>query len=265
MRYAVWAADTFQSKSSADRHNRQSSITANMSWGRSMEDGTLQPCESLRTIESLCQPDVRNGYFSRFDRSTGHLGPITADTHLADIASFTLSAEVPEPIRIQFETARNLYAYAWFVFRFYPVAEQHALTSLEFALRERLATEVARSGTKRPSGLKGWLTEARKRGAISNDRFSWRTERAMQRARNRAEFQLLEDMQRLGLTEAVIDHSNVQPVPEDFDENWIDVFIETLPEIRNRYAHGSDALHNTVLRTFEIVRELINQLFPPAS
>lgn len=229
-----------------------------------MEDGTLQPCESLRTIESLCEPDVRNGYFSRFDCATGELRPITAEDHLADVASFTLISKVPEPIRVQFETAKNLYAYAWFVFRFYPVAEQHALTSLEFALRERLAAEIERSGTRRPSGLKGWLTEARKRGAISNDRLSWRAERAMQRARNRAEFQLIEDMQRLGLTETVIDYSNVQPLPEDFDEDWISVFIETLPAIRNRYAHGSDVLHNGVLRTFEIVRELVNQLFSPA-
>ena len=230
-----------------------------------MEDGTLQPCESLRTIESLCEPDVRNGYFSRFDSERGELGPITVDDHLADIKSFTLNSKVPEPIRIQFETARNLYAYAWFVFRFYPIAEQHALTSLEFALRERLAAEVTQSGTKRPSGLKSWLREARKRGAISNDRFSWRAERAMQRARNRAEFQLIQNMQRRGLTQTVVDYSNVEPLPEDFDEDWIAVFIETLPEIRNRYAHGSDVLHNAVLRTFEIVSELINQLFCPVS
>lgn len=230
-----------------------------------MEDGTLQPCEQLRTIESLCEPDVRNGYFSRFDSASGELGPITADNHLADIMSFTLSSKVPDPIRIQFETARNLYAYAWFVYRFYPIAEQHALTSLEFALRERLAAEVTQSGTKRPSGLKGWLREARKRGAISNDRFSWRAERAIQRARNRAEFQLIQDMQRLGLTQTEVDYSNVEPLPEDFDEDWIGVFIETLPEIRNRYAHGSDVLHNAVLRTFEIVSELINQLFCPVS
>ena len=229
------------------------------------EDGSLQPCESLRTIESLCEPDVRNGYFSRFDSATGQLGPITADDHLSDIASFTLSTNVPEPIRIQFETARNLYAYAWFVYRFYPIAEQHALTSLEFALRECLAADVTRSGTRRPRGLKDWLTEARKRGAISNDRFSWRAEQAMQRARSRAELQMIQDMQRLGLEKAVVDCSKVDPLPEDFDQDWLGVFIETLPKIRNRYAHGSKVLHNSVLRTFEIVSELINQLFCPVS
>ncbi|UKD17091.1 hypothetical protein L3V59_41325 [Burkholderia aenigmatica] len=151
--------------------------------------------------------------------------------------------------------------HAWFVYRFYPVAEQQALSSLEFALRERLAAEVERSGTKRPSGLKGWLTEARKQDAISNDRFSWRAEYARRRAKERAEFQTIHEMQRLGLTNAVIDYSKVEPRPEDFGEDWIGVFIETLPKIRNRYAHGSDTLHNTVLRTFEIVSELINQLF----
>lgn len=86
----------------------------------------------------------------------------------------------------------------------------------------------------------------------------------MQRARQRAEFQLIQDMQCLGLTTAQLDYSNVKPTAEDFDEDWIGTFIDTLPALRNTYAHGSDLLHNTVLHTFEIVSELINQLFAPA-
>ncbi|KVL10867.1 hypothetical protein WL14_29295 [Burkholderia cepacia] len=70
-------------------------------------------------------------------------------------------------------------------------------------------------------------------------------------------------MQRSGATTCEVDHSNVEPSPEDFDD-WIDLFINTLPNIRNMYAHGSSALHNTVLHTFDIVSELINQLFDSA-
>lgn len=231
-----------------------------------MEDkasDALPPCESLRTIDSLYEPDIRNGFFSRFDRTIGIFRPDTAAEHLEGVASFTLNVAVPESIRIHFETAKNLYAYAWFVYRFYPVAEQQALASLEFALRERLAVEIGQSlpaEAKPPRGLSKLLKEALKQGAISNDRFSWTRERALQRARHRAELQQLHEMQRLGLTTAQVDYSNVEPLPEDFDD-WVGIFIDTLPGIRNTYAHGSDVLHNTVLRTFEIVSELINQVF----
>lgn len=223
----------------------------------------LQPCDSLRTIDSLYAPDERNEYFSRFDHETASFCPISAPEHIADISLFVLSTDVPLSIRIHFETAKNLYVYAWFVYRFYPVAEQQALTSLEFALRERLIEEARRSlSTKKiPEGLSGWLKEALRQGAISNDRFSWREARAWERARQRAELQQIEEMQRLGHTEIRIDTTNVVPLPEDYQVDWIGIFIRTLPTIRNQYAHGSDTLHNTVSRTFEIVSELINQLF----
>lgn len=205
--------------------------------------------------------------FFEWDGVAGTFGPVAISEHLADIASFSLNTTVPQSIQIHFETAKNLYAYAWFVYRFYPVAEQQALTSLEFALRERLAQEVARStrvGARLPRGLKNLLEEARDRGLVSNDRFPWIQERALQRARQRAEFQQIEEMQRLGLTTVEVDYSNVEPLPEDFDQDWIGTFIHALPRIRNTYAHGSHILHNSVLRTFEIVGELVNQLFDPA-
>ncbi|OAJ60557.1 hypothetical protein A6V36_01825 [Paraburkholderia ginsengiterrae] len=228
---------------------------------------TLDTCDLLRAIDSLYEPDVRNGFFSRRDADTGEIRPDSVSEHLADVAAFSLSTTVPRSIQVHFETAKNLYAYAWFVYRFFPVAEQQALTSLEFALRERLAAEVAQSsrvGVRHPRGLKNLLKEARDRGLVSNDRFSWAEERALQRARQRAELQEIQEMQRLGLTTIEVNYSNVKPLPEDFDHDWIGTFIDTLPRIRNTYAHGSGTLHNAVLRTFEIVSELTNQLFAPA-
>lgn len=34
------------------------------------------------------------------------------------------------------------------------------------------------------------------------------------------------------------------------------------PRVRNDYAHGSTELHNWALRSFQIVSEIINQLYP---
>ncbi|MBP0607721.1 MULTISPECIES: hypothetical protein [Burkholderia] len=228
----------------------------------------LDSCDLMRTIDSLHEVDMRNGFFSRWDDATGEIRPATVSGHLADVASFNLSARVPRSVRVHFETAKNLYVYAWFVYRFYPVAEQQVLTSLEFALRERLGIQMKQSSgeeAKRTRGLRNLLEEARKRELVSNARFSWNEERARQRARQRAEFQQIEEMHRLGLTTVEVDYSNVEPLPEDFDQDWIGTFINTLPRIRNTYAHGSGTLHNAVLHTFEIVSELINQLFAPAT
>ncbi|MGN7100332.1 hypothetical protein ACTHR6_01900 [Ralstonia holmesii] len=204
--------------------------------------------------------------FLRFDDSAGGFRPITAADQLGDIAQFTLRDEVPEPVRVHFETAKNLYAYAWFVYRFHAVAEQHALTSLEFALRARLAEELKQASPKRtqlPRGLQKWLEVALERGAISNNRISWRAEWALQRAKSRAPVEQILEMQRLGLTAMRVDYSNVQPSAEDLNHDWIGSFIDSLPKIRNAYAHGSELLHPTVLNTFGVVCELVNQLFTP--
>jgi hypothetical protein len=48
-----------------------------------------------------------------------------------------ISLSVPETVRRQFETAKNLVLYSWFVFEFHTIGELHAYASLEFALRTR--------------------------------------------------------------------------------------------------------------------------------
>jgi len=68
-------------------------------------------------------------------------------------------------------------------------------------------------------------------------------------------------MSRAGLTEMVIDDSNVAPTDGELAYDWISMFVESLPNMRNDYAHGSHTLLPTVLRTFDIVCDLINQLF----
>jgi len=64
---------------------------------------------------------------------------VLADHHEL-ISAYVLHAGVPQEIVLQF--ARNVYLYAWFVYRFYPVAEHQCLACLELALRERLKEEI---------------------------------------------------------------------------------------------------------------------------
>ena len=105
--------------------------------------------ERLRPAEYVCEADPRNTMFVRVDRINGTSRVIELTDHHEQISAYVLHAGVPQEIVLQFETARNVYLYAWFVYRFYPVAEHHSLACLELALRERLKEEVrTKSGRK---------------------------------------------------------------------------------------------------------------------
>jgi hypothetical protein len=54
---------------------------------------------------------------------------VTLAERYADVSQFELIQSVPLNVRVHFETAKNLYLYAWFVYRFYPVAEQRTCNS----------------------------------------------------------------------------------------------------------------------------------------
>lgn len=221
-------------------------------------------CDALRVPEQATEPDARCHAFTVVNSTGGKMATL-ADSH-DDIRRFLLNAEAPHSIRVHFETAKNLYLYAWFVYRFYPVAEQQALTSLEFALRARLASglDVA-SDASIARGLSGLLKKASKCGLIRNEGLHSRVHWATELARERYRFQLFEQMKQSGATEMVFDDSSIQPTEEDLAHDWIGAFAESLPQIRNAYAHGSELLHPTVLRTFGIVCDLINQLYPNES
>lgn len=192
--------------------------------------------------------------------------PLTQEDRWAAIDTFRSNPAVPETIQIHFETAKNLYLYAWFAYRFHVVAEQQALATLEFALRERLtdAGAIQRDADWVP-GLKKLMGLAVNHGLIANERIQLRAHWAQQLAERRVRNDQIAEMMRLGLTEMVINESAVVPSQQDHDHDWIGAFVDSLPYLRNEYAHGSSMLHANVLYTFEVVNELVNQLYPPAT
>ncbi|XYJ85889.1 MAE-28990/MAE-18760-like HEPN domain-containing protein [Cupriavidus necator] len=223
----------------------------------------IDPSDALRDGDNITHPDPRNTFFGLVD-SAGQVRPQELSDHLEAIQPYVLESTVPESVRLHFETAKNLYAYAWFVYRFHAVAEQQALSSLEFALRSRLESRsdspIARR-SKKSAGLSGWLKEAQTLGLIANSRLRIGDQLARERARTRFEFDQIQKMSKLGVTTITVDPATVQPTEEDLRYDWISAFIDDLPKIRNEYAHGSTMLHPTVLRTFDIACDLINQLF----
>ena len=200
--------------------------------------------DRVRNAANVADPDPRTRHQS-------------LDHRLLFIAQFVLSESVPDDVRVHFETGKNLFAYAWYVYRFHMVAEQHILATLEMALRLRLSA----FSDKPPRGLTKLLRAARDKKLISNDRLANRHQWALELAWRRHDFAEIERMNREGISECVVEYTNVQPEDADLHYDWLEHFIHTLPELRNEHAHGSDVLYPSVGRTFEIVLELINQLF----
>lgn len=226
----------------------------------------INEADTLRSPERLTSPDPRSSYFARHDPETGRPRPITPEDQYAAIARFVLNPNVPEEIVIHFETAKNLYMYAWFVFRFYPIAEQQAFGTLEFALRER-QPDFVRQYVKRHTrglepGLGVLLKNAIAHRLVRNEAFRARNRWALGRAMERYRYEQIEKMRAEGLSQMEFDDSNVRPTEDDLNHDWLSDFLNAIPYLRNEYAHGSRVLHHTVLHTFEVVTELINQLFP---
>lgn len=227
-------------------------------------DAAINPADALRDIGCVMQPDPRSAHFSVIEHDQARQA--TLQDRIDTMAPYALNPAVPESVRVHFETAKNLYVYARFVYRFHPVAEQQALATLEFALRERLILLGAiKRDDKQVRGLRKLLKVALARGLIGNDRFLNREGWALGIAKHRFSLEQIAKMGRLGLTEMEVDDSTVVPTQKDLNHDWIGAFIEALPGIRNSYAHGTDMLHPTVIRTFEIVCDLVNQLFTPRS
>lgn len=238
--------------------------------------------DGLRNLDQLGLADTRMQYFAVRDVGTSR--PFGQEDRYKNISRFELPHEVPADVRVHFDTARNLYLYAWFVYRFHVIAEQQALASLEMALRLRLIelnmlTNEGKLVTRLPPKVVGGpdrqrierpmlsrlLQLAVEHGLIQNENFANRSQWAKTMAQHRVRIQQLEYMTANGLTEMAIEDEAPIPTPEEFDHDWIATFIETLPGIRNTYAHGSSMLHASVLRTFDVVADLINQLFTPAA
>lgn len=175
--------------------------------------------DHLKPLKAILDADPRSEGFLRLDSSG--FRPVTITDHHAGVAQFGLVATVPEQIKIQFETAKNLYLYAWYVYRFYPVAEHHALVCLEHGLRERCASLLPKSYWSRKNQkptMAPLLRFAVDSGAIQNQGFRGWHERVQQRARNRYEDDRMREMVEKDLDHIDIDYE--QATPNDEDRDW---------------------------------------------
>jgi len=228
-------------------------------------DGIELSPDDFKPPHDVCFPDRRSGYKGvLIDLPRDFADAI--ERHHGQFEELRLNSAVPEAVQIQFATAKNLCLYAWFVFRFYPVAEHQALTCLEFALHsrfpERLPKQYWNKYPKQEPTLHPLLRYAIDTGVLQNAGFSrWHNHAAM-RARQRYEHERLHEMIDRGLNEIELDFDQIVVAEPDYDWDLLSVLKETLPKTRNFHAHGTTMLHNKAYGTLELVAEIINQLFP---
>lgn len=232
------------------------------------------PADGLRELDELPLPDTRMLHLAI--RDGGTFRPLEQRDRHESIAALALADNVPDQVRTHYDTARNLYLYAWHVYRFHVVAEQQALASLEMALRLALAQHGKvgehgamlgtagrhTSGKRQPAarGLARLMSMALESDLISNDRLTRKKLWAQRLAERRRSIEHIEFMAKHQLQELMVPDTPAVPTEDELAHDWLSDFVERLPHLRNEYAHGSQLLHANVLMTFEIVSDLINQL-----
>lgn len=219
--------------------------------------------EEFKTIEEVTTVDVRNTYFVLRNSETGETRPNDLPDHYQSIGRFILNQSVPEKIRSRFNTAKNLLLYTWFVYDFYPVAELHALSALELALRHRIGEEELKVLRKQRKqlGMHTFVEHAVNNRWISNEDFSAYHRAPMERARMDYLIRKTEEMRAKGLDSIAVDYDEVR-VPEENTIDYLGILLKTVHRIRNAHAHGETMLYPaSVWTTFEVSSEFINALF----
>lgn len=199
-------------------------------------------CDLLRDLERVMTPDPR--YLSRsvLDPKVG-ARQMTLEDHWRDIEAINLHERVPRSVRVHFDTARNLLLHSWFVYRFHPVAEMHAFSSVEYALNRRAGTPPHAIG----AGFKDLLKRAVAEGWIRDDGFQHYSKVATRR---------MEDVRAAMLASEDETGATLQL------RSYVETMVESLPFLRNELAHGSARLSPSGKATLALCCDLINQLFP---
>lgn len=243
----------------------------------SMKDSELSESEKLRSLQKIAFPDPREEAFSRGISNQNCLSVENQqllEKRIQVLDEYTLNDCVPAKVQIQFETAKNLYLYAWFVYRFYLVAERQALTALEYGLRERFDSYIPKidEHNKRSKyrtrdnrlTLKPLLRFAVNRNLLKNEDFEIWWQRARMNARVRLSNETSQRLLNGEEGPIEIDYGNLEILPEDKSWNYLVVILETTPNTRNLHSHGTSMLHNQVLGSFEKVATILNKIHSPS-
>lgn len=172
-----------------------------------------------------------------------------ADLHQR-VEILTLNAGVPVDVRRNFEIAKNLLLYTWFVYEFQRPAAQQAFSTLEMALRLRFPDAVKKSlnkdGTEKTVAqtLRPLLERARKEGLLNLADLPF-----CQRIRAYREANPFDSLGR--------------PMQWKPDGEWLEGLLSSVAFFRNNFSHGSNMLSlGAIFDQVSLCGDLINAVFP---
>lgn len=177
--------------------------------------------------------------FHIFDESLGDFREREISDIHGQLAEIELDGDVPEAIQTHFITSKHLVLYSWFVYRFIPVAEFHAIASLEYTLKIKTG--------QNKWGLKRLLAHAVKEGWVKDNDFQIHRETI---ERKKAHAEQLKKYLNIGPQEII-----------SKERKYTSVLVESLPYLRNVYAHGSNTIAPEGYLTLTIRAEFINKIF----
>lgn len=197
--------------------------------------------EPFKKLSEVTKPDPRSNAFVVYDEKLNDFREKELSDIYESLDQITLKDTVPDAIKTHFNTSKHLALYSWFVYRFIPVAEFHAIASLEYALKVKTGKERW--------GLRKLLQYAVELGWVQDDDFSIHRWSVEQRKANAQELSQI-----TGFT------PDLEAIPAE--GAYTRILVESLPYLRNVYAHGSSTIAPQGYLTLRICSEFINRLFP---
>lgn len=193
--------------------------------------------DGLKPMDSISEQDPRNSITVSI--SSGQ--PMSFEEYYEGVSAFKLAPNVPTEIQVQFDLARNLFVYSWFVYRFSSSAQSQAYSAMERAIKFKLVSENI-PFTKRAT-LAPLLQKIVKLGWIKDVDFP-----------HIFETSALFSTELAGEERRVFDRDG-----NEFVKNLADI----LPNLRNNYAHGEGTLIGPVsgLMALDATTNVINALF----
>jgi hypothetical protein len=140
----------------------------------------------VKTLAEIFNPDARQAALVTLDVGRWRAMEVRDYHKLLDAVRVTDTA--PEAVLEQFEVARNLMLYGWFVYEFYTVGGTQALASLEFGLREAYTVSAnaggADVGSKTRRGLTRYIRWAKESELLPDGLLRHRIESLIPSLRN---------------------------------------------------------------------------------
>lgn len=200
--------------------------------------------EPVKHRDQFFEPDIRHSMFVLVDTTTGAMRATTIDDHYGDLDGLDLNPGVPEPVVSYINVVKNLYLYGWLCYPFFTVCHTQSAMAVELALRLKIPDTT---GTVDKRTLKPLLQQAIAKGLITDAGFP-RLPAKQAEARR-----FYEELEQMGIK------TNVQSsVP------FVKVLEESLPDLRNEFAHPHDMWIVTpgpALESINLAVEIVNQLW----